>query len=407
MTQTTYNVPADLIARGRTALMVGAAGLVLSGLGFVLDREQFFRAYLIGYLFWLGVPLGSMALMMVHHLSGGGWGVVIRRIFEASSRTLPLLAVLFLPIVFGMHSLYPWTDAALVSHDHALQEKALYLNTPFFVARAVFYFACWIGLATLLSRWSLAQDNGDRDASRRMQLLSGGGLVVYGLTITFAAVDWVMSLDPHWFSTMMGFLFMAGQGLITLAFTAIVAAALARRAPMDHVFKAVHFHDLGKLMLAFVMLWAYLNFSQFLIIYSGNLAEEVPYYVWRLQGGWQYFALALVALHFALPFSMLLSRDLKRNSNRLIAVAVLVIVMRLFDYIFFVSPEFSAAGTNLHGSHDADGLPSLFIHWLDIAVPVGMGGIWIAFFLRQLASRPLLPLQEPDLAKALAATGGH
>jgi len=407
MTQTNYDVPADLVARSRPALMVGAVGLVLSALGFAVAREQFFRAYLIGYLFWLGVPLGSMGLMMVHHLSGGAWGVVIRRIFEASSRTLPLLALFFVPIVFGLHSLYPWTDEALVAHDHVLQGKSVYLNTPFFIARAVFYFASWIGLSTLLSKWSLDQDNGDRDAARKMQLLSGGGLVLYGMTITFAAVDWVMSLDPHWFSTMMGFLFMAGQGLIGLAFVVIVAAALAKRAPMDHVFKAVHFHDLGKLMLAFVMLWAYLNFSQFLIIYSGNLAEEVPYYMWRLQGGWQYFALLLVALHYALPFSMLLSRDLKRNSNRLIAVAVLVIAVRLFDYIFFVSPEFSTAGANLHAGHDGDVFPSLFVHWLDLAVPVGMGGIWVAFFLRQLASRPLLPLQEPDLARALAATGGH
>ena len=407
MTQTTYDVPADLVARSRPALMVGVAGLALCGLGFAMDREQFFRAYLIGYLFWLGVPLGSMGLMMVHHLSGGGWGVVIRRIFEASSRTLPLLAILFLPIVLGMHSLYPWTDEAYVAHDHILQEKALYLNTPFFLARAVFYFASWIGLATLLSKWSLQQDGGDQTAARKMQLLSGGGLVLYGLTITFAAVDWVMSLDPHWFSTMTGFLFMGGQGLIALAFVVIVATTLARRAPMDHVFKAVHFHDLGKLMLAFVMLWAYLNFSQFLIIYSGNLAEEVPYYIWRLQGGWQYVALVLVALHFALPFSMLLSRDLKRNANRLIAVASLVIVMRLLDYVFFVSPEFSTAGANLHAGHGEEAIATAFIHWLDLAVPVGIGGIWVAFFLRQLASRPLLPLQEPDLAKALAATGGH
>lgn len=407
MTQTTYDVPADLVARSRPALMVGVAGLALCGLGFAMDREQFFRAYLIGYLFWLGVPLGSMGLMMVHHLSGGAWGVVIRRIFEASSRTLPLLAILFLPIVLGMHSLYPWTDEAYVAHDHILQEKALYLNTPFFLARAVFYFASWIGLATLLSKWSLQQDGGDQTAARKMQLLSGGGLVLYGLTITFAAVDWVMSLDPHWFSTMTGFLFMGGQGLIALAFVVIVATTLARRAPMDHVFKAVHFHDLGKLMLAFVMLWAYLNFSQFLIIYSGNLAEEVPYYIWRLQGGWQYVALVLVALHFALPFSMLLSRDLKRNANRLIAVASLVIVMRLLDYVFFVSPEFSTAGANLHAGHGEEAIATAFIHWLDLAVPVGIGGIWVAFFLRQLASRPLLPLQEPDLAKALAATGGH
>ncbi len=407
MTQTNYDVPADLVARSRPALMVGAVGLVLSGLGFAVDREQFFRAYLIGYLFLLGVPLGSMALMMVHHLSGGAWGLVIRRIFEASSRTLPLLALFFVPLAFGLHSLYPWTNEALVSHDHVLQGKSVYLNIPFFLVRAAIYFACWIGLATLLSKWSLAQDNGDRDASRKMQLLSGGGLVLYGLTITFAAVDWVMSLDPHWFSTMMGFLFMGGQGLIALAFVVIVATSLARRAPMDHVFKPVHFHDLGKLMLAFVMLWAYLNFSQFLIIYSGNLAEEVPYYMWRLSGGWQYVALLLVALHFALPFSMLLSRDLKRNSNRLIAVAVLVIAMRLIDYIFFVSPEFSTGGANLHAGHGEEVATRAFAHWLDLAVPVGLGGIWVAFFLRQLASRPLLPLQDPDLAKALAATGGH
>jgi len=407
MTQTTYDVPADLVAHSRPALMVGVAGFALCGLGFAMDREQFFRAYLIGYIFWLGVPLGSMGLMMVHHLSGGAWGVVIRRIFEASSRTLPLLAILFLPIVFGMHSLYPWTDEAYVANDHILREKALYLNRPFFLARAVVYFASWIGLATLLSQWSLQQDGGDRTAARKMQFLSGGGLVLYGLTITFAAVDWVMSLDPHWFSTMTGFLFMGGQGLIALAFVVIVATTLARRAPMDHVFKAVHFHDLGKLMLAFVMLWAYLNFSQFLIIYSGNLAEEVPYYVWRLQGGWQYVALVLVALHFALPFSMLLSRDLKRNASRLIAVASLVIVMRLLDYIFFVSPEFSTAGANLHAGHREEAAVTAFFHWLDLAVPVGIGGVWVAFFLRQLASRPLLPLQEPDLARALAATGGH
>ena len=405
MTQTNYAAPADFIARSRPALMVGVVGVVLCGIGFAVAREQFYRAYLIGYLLWLGVPLGSMALLMVHHLSGGAWGVVIRRIFEASSRTLPLLAILFLPIAAGMHSLYPWTNETLVAHDHILHGKSPYLNTPFFLVRAVIYFACWIGLSTLLSKWSLAQDGGDQNAARKMQRLSGAGLVIYGLTITFAAVDWVMSLNPKWFSTIMGFLFMGGHGLIALAFTVVIATALARRAPMDHVFKPVHFHDLGKLMLAFVMLWAYFNFSQFLIIYSGNLAEEVPYYITRLSNGWQYVALGLLLLHFVLPFSMLLSRDLKRNANRLITIAVLVIVMRLVDIAFLVSPEFNSAGANLHAGEDA--VSSAFVNWLDVAAPLAIGGIWVAYFLRQLGSRPLLPLREPDLAKAIAATGGH
>ncbi|MDO8795237.1 MAG: hypothetical protein Q7J25_11520 [Vicinamibacterales bacterium] len=410
MTQTNYAAPAELAARRLPAFAAGAAGLALCGLGFAIDRDQFFRAYLIAYLFWLGVPLGSMALMMVHHMSGGAWGVVIRRIFEASSRTLPLLAVLFLPIVFGMQTLYPWANADLVAHDGALQHKAIYLNTPFFLARAAFYFACWIGLATVFSRWSLAQDGGDRKAARRMERLSGAGLVIYGLTITFAAVDWVMSLDPHWFSTMMGFLFMGSQGLAALAFTVVVAVALSRRAPMRDVFQPAHFHDLGKLMLAFVMLWAYFNFSQFLIIYSGNLAEEVPYYINRLTGGWQYVALVLVVLHFALPFALLLSRDLKRNANRLTAIAILVLVMRVVDLIFLVSPEFNAAGVNLHsinlhgGEHETGGL---FFHWLDIAAPIGIGGVWLGYFLMQLAGRPLLPVRDAHLAEALEATGGH
>ncbi len=405
MTDTNYAAPADLVARSRPALMAGVAGLAITGLGFVVDHDQFFRAYLIGYLLWLGIPLGSMALMMVHHLSGGAWGVVIRRIFEASSRTLPLLAVLFLPIAFGMDSLYPWTDEAYMAHDPVLAGKAVYLNTPFFLVRAAIYFACWIGMAMLLNKWSLEQDGGDRTAARKMQMLSGGGLVLYGLTITFAAVDWVMSLDPHWFSTIMGFIFMGGHGLIALAFTSVVAAALARRAPMDHVFRPSHFHDVGKLMLAFVLLWAYFNFSQFLIIYSGNLAEEIPYYMTRLEGGWQYVALALVILHFAVPFSMLLSRDLKRHGNRLIRVGLLVIVMRLVDILFLVSPDFTTAGANMHAGEHAAG--HAFVHWLDLAAPVGLGGIWLAMFLRQLAARPLLPLGEPDLQKALHATGGH
>ena len=407
-----YSVPEDIAARRGTALITGIVGLVVCAIGFVFDREHFFRAYLTAYMLWLGISLGSLALMMVHHQSGGAWGMVIRRIFEAATRTLPALALLFIPIALGMSHLYPWTHQDHVAHDAVLQHKSLYLNTPFFLARAVFYFVCWIGLAAVLNRWSRRQDEGDVIATRRMQVISGGGLVLYGLTITFASVDWVMSINPHWYSTIFGFLFMGGQGLAALAFTIVVSTVLWRRDPMHHVFNAGHFHDLGKLMLAFVMLWAYFNFSQYLIIYSGNLVEEIPYYVGRTTHGWQYLALALVVFHFAVPFSLLLSRDLKRSANRLVLVALAILVMRYADLFFLIAPDFAADGMNLHllpapqpgqeahASH-------LFVHWLDVAAPIGIGGIWVWLFLTQLVQRPLLPLRDPQLADALQSAGGH
>jgi hypothetical protein len=415
MTDGTYSTPPHLLAHRNHALIAGVIGLAVCAVGFAVARDHFFRAYLIAYMFWLGIALGSMALMMVHHQSGGAWGLVIRRIFEASSRTLPLLAVLFLPIVLGMHQLYPWSHADHVAHDAALQHKSPYLNTPFFLIRAVMYFAAWIGTAWHLNRLSAAQDAGDITATQRMQRFSGAGLVIYALTITFASIDWVMSINPHWFSTIFGFLFMGGQGLSALAFAVILAALLSRTEPMRSVFNVGHFHDLGKLMLAFVMLWAYFNFSQYLIIFSGNLAEEVPYYIARTTNGWQYLALGLVVFHFALPFVLLLSRDLKRNSRRLILVAIGVLLMRVFDLFFLVSPEFASTGANLHlaasGAEAATAAGEhgtrLFLHWLDIAAPIGIGGVWIWLFLAQLGARPLLPVRDPHLAEALESAGGH
>jgi len=408
----TYSVPEDVAARRGTALIAGIVGLVLCAIGFIVNRDHFFRAYLAAYLLWLGISLGSLALMMVHHQSGGGWGMVIRRIFEAATRTLPALALLFIPIVLGMGHLYPWTHADHVAHDEILQHKSLYLNTPFFLARAVFYFASWIGLALVLNRWSRRQDEGILIATRRMQVISGPGLVLYGLTITFASIDWVMSINPHWFSTIFGFLFMGGQGLAALAFTIVIATLLWRRDPLHEVYNAGHFQDLGKLMLAFVMLWAYFNFSQYLIIYSGNLVEEIPYYIGRTTHGWQYVALLLVVFHFAVPFSLLLSRSLKRSANQLILVAIAILVMRYVDLFFLITPDFAADGMNLHmlpapGPGEPEHASHFFVHWLDFAAPLGIGGIWVWMFLTQLAKRPLLPVRDPHLADALQGAGGH
>ena len=401
----TYTAPADLDARRSRALTVGLGGLAVCALGFFVAPDQLFRAWLIAYLLFLGIALGSMALMMIQHVSGGAWGV-FRRVFEASSRTLPLMALLFLPVLLGMNVLYPWTDAEHVAADEILRHKAPYLNATFFVARALFYFAGWILLTWTLTRLSRRQDQGDMSTNLPLQRISAGGLVFYALTVTFAGVDWVMSLNPHWYSTLFGFLMMGGQGLSALAFTIIVSTLLVRSEPMADLLKPSHFHDLGKLMLAFVMLWAYFNFSQFMLTYAANLIEEIPYFLTRMDHGWQYLALFLVVFHFAVPWLLLLSRDRKRNPARLILVAAWILFMRYADIFILVTPEFASTGQNLHlmaGEHESH----FFVHWLDVAAVAGIGGLWLGMFFTQLAQRPLLAMRDPYLREALESPGGH
>jgi hypothetical protein len=388
MIETTYTVPPRVASLQKLAMIVGVAGLALCAAGFVASREHFFKSYLLGYVFWVGIALGCLALSMVHHLSGGAWGVVTRRVFEAASRTLPFMAILFLPLAFGVGELYLWADPDQVAKDTILQHKAPYLNVPFFFVRATLYFVIWSVMAYLLSKWSLEQErDGERGQSLRMQRLSGGGLVLYAITILFMSVDWIMSLDPHWFSTIYGILFMGGQGLSALAFTIAVVVLLSRTEPMSRVIAPAHLHDLGKLLLAFVMLWAYFSFSQFLIIWSANLPEEIPWYLRRMDGGWQWVGLVLIFGHFALPFMLLLSSDLKKQGRTLIVIALLVIAMRIVDLFWQIGP--------LHGE-DHFG-----VHWLDAVAPIALGGVWLALFLWQLGTRPLLPLGEPYLNEAL------
>jgi hypothetical protein len=376
----------------RRAFVVGGAALLLCGLGAFANPSQFFRSYLLAYAYWSGIAIGSLAIIMLHHLSGGAWGMMIRRLLEGATRTLPMVAILFVPVAFGMGSLYEWAHPELVQADKILQLKALYLNAPFFLGRTAAYFAVWIALTYFLNKWSRQQDDtGNPALAGRMETLSGPGLVLFGATVTFASFDWVMSLEPHWFSTVFGLLFMVGQVLTAFSFAIAVAIFLSSRKPLSEAISATHFHDLGKLTLAFVMLWAYLAFSQFLIIWSGNLPEETPYYVKRLVGGWQFFYLALVLFHFALPFVLLLSRSLKRSGSKLAKVVALILVMRFMDLYLQILPT---------GHH-----PELHPHWMDLLALVGVGGIWLGFFVRQLLARPVLPLRDPHFAEALES--GH
>ena len=271
----------------RRSLLVGVVALAACVAGALLSPEQFFRSYLFGYLFWIGIALGSIALVMLHHIVGGGWGFLIRRLLEAASRTMPLMALLFIPILAGMHYIYIWTHADLVAVDEILQHKQPYLNVPFFITRAVVYFLIWTGMVFFLNRWSLEQDRtGDLSLSRRLQMLSGPGLLLYGITVTFASIDWVMSLEPHWFSTIYGLLFIIGQALATMALAIVMVAKLSDRKPLSDLASPKHMRDLGTLMFAFVMLWAYFSFSQWLIIWAGDLPEENSWYLSRIKGGW-------------------------------------------------------------------------------------------------------------------------
>jgi hypothetical protein len=388
------SIPADRVERlQRGALIVGGAAGAVSVLGAFAfaGAEQFYRSYLAGFMLWLGVALGSLAILMLQHLTGGAWGMVIRRHLEAATRTLPFLAAAFLPILGALPVLYVWARPDVVAADPILQAKRLYLNVPFFIARAVIYFAIWNALAYVLNLWSQEQDAGGPrpiGSERKFRQLSAPGLMAYGLTITFASVDWVMSLDPHWFSTIFGVLFMGGQGLAGLAFAIVALAVTARHQPLSEVVDPSHFHDLGKLLLAFVMLWAYFAFSQFLIIWSGNLPEEIPWFIERLHGGWGVVAVVILAGHFIVPFLVLLSREVKRNRGTIALVAGALIVMRLIDLVWMIAPR--------------PGHRGFPIHWMDVTLPVALGGIWIALFARELTKRRLLAVNDPYFEEVFA-----
>src|SRR5438876_11049632 len=332
ITQTAGELYPELEQYQRRLSLGGALGLVVSLVEFLFKPTQFYQSYLMAYMFCLGITLGGLALGMVHQLSGGAWGIVIRRPIGAATRLLPLMTVLFLPVVVGMNNLYPWTHASTVAGDELLQWKRPYLNVPFFLLRAAIYFAAWNAISYWLNKWAAEQDRtADPQVARKMERISAAGLVVYGLTITFASFDWLMSLEPRWYSTIYGVLIMGGQGLTALAFLIIALVWLSRRPPLDRIVVPSHFHDLGNLTLAFVMLWAYFSFAQYLIIWAGNLPAEITWYQHRLQTGWRLIGMGLIVAHFGVPFVLLLSRAVKREPQTLAKVALWILVVRLVD----------------------------------------------------------------------------
>lgn len=352
----------------RASLSVGILVLVVAIAVGLSDPERFLRAYLLGYTFWLCLALGCLGLAFIQFLTGGVWGLVTRRIFEAGASTLPLLAALFMPILIGLAGLYPWT--------HTVDEhKALYLNVPFFAARAVGYFVVWLVLAELLRR------------GVRLQRLSVVGLLLLPLTASFAAIDWWMSLEPEWFSTIYPPLWCMVALLIALAFTIVVVTLLAERQPLRDVVGARVLNDLGSLLLAFLMLWAYMTYFQYMLIWSGNLKDEIAWYTRRAEGGWLPIAWFLVGGGFLAPFWVLLFRGLKRSRRWMGTIAAWLLLVQVLDVLWLVEPAFAPSGPRLD--------------WLSLLVFVGVGGLWLAVFTWRLMAAPLLPLDDPRLEPAL------
>jgi hypothetical protein len=363
----------------KRALLVGAIGIALCVVFGFLNREQFFRSYLFAYVYWVMIPLGCTAILMLHNLSGGWWGYPIRRLLEAGTRTFALMAVLFVPVLLGMSHLYSWTQKT---------DKAWYLNSRFFTVRAVIYFAIWMTLAHFLNKWSSEQDRtGDPKLATRMEAISAPGLILWGLAVTYASIDWVMSLDPHWFSTIFGMIFMIVGALGGMSFVIFVLRMLSEHEPIKDVVTASQFNDQGNLLLAFTMLWAYLSFSQFIIIWAGNLKDEAGWYMTRAFGGWALIAVFLILLHFAVPFLLLLQRPMKRRLSTLSMISGMLIVLSALDVYWLIVPSLEGDGPRFHA--------------LDFFALIGIGGLWIGAFFWQLRKWPMLPQHDPRFEGAL------
>ena len=377
---------------GRTkipCLIVGILGLAGCVAGWIFAPRDFFVAYLFAELFFLGISLGSLCLLMIHHLTAGHWGYAVRRFLESAIGNLPLLALLFVPICFGLTDLYPWKHPALVAANEVLHKKAAYLNTPGFVIRAAIVFAIWIIIARFLLKHSAQQDvTVSVEPTRKMRRLSGPGLVIYPVTMTFASVDWVMSLEKDWYSTMFPVLICIGQVLSALAFVILLLSAVSRSSEIEPLAGEETFHKLGNLLLAFTMMWAYLAFSQLLIIWSGNLPHEISWYLHRVDHGWRWAAIFIVLFHFFVPFFLLLSRPVKKRRRVLATVAACVLVAHIVAVWWAVAPSI---------------FEHFYIGWLTLAAFLAVGGIWSAAFLWNLERKRLVPLNDPRFALAVPA----
>ena len=364
------------------ALLVGILALAVSITGLVRNANHFWQSYLFGYIFWSGIALGCLGIFLLHNVAGGNWGVAIRRLVESGVQTLPLIAILVIPILFSLRNLYTWTSPEVIARDFAVGHKHGYMNVPFFIGRTVIYFALWLFFGFKILGMANEHDRtGNPALFKRIKGLSAPALLIFMLSTTYAFIDWIMSLEPNWYSTIYPWMFTVGQMLLTFSFLVAVLVLLSKYEPLASFLKTQHYHDLGNLMLAFTMLWAYTSLAQFLIIWSENLPDEIPWYIRRFSGGWGYIGVAIGLFHFCVPFFLLLMRFLKKNPKYLRMIAIWMIVIRIVDVFWIVEPAFRQRG--------------LEIYWTDITAWLGIGGLWLAFYIRHLKARPLLASNDP------------
>jgi hypothetical protein len=372
----------------RVCGVIGLVGIALSIVAFLFDRAQFFHSYLFAFSYWGGFSIGGLAVLLIHHTVGGRWGVTIRRLLEAKMRTLPLTLLLIIPILIFPAYLYPWANHDIVARTPVLQHKAGYLNLPFFIGRVVLYFAVWLFWGFRENRMADRQDQtGDPTLKERMRAFGAPGVLVFTLTGTFAWIDWIMSCDPQFFSTVYGAMILIGDILQTFALSIIVLVLASRD---DRFGGRVNFkvlHDLGNMMFAFVIFWAYLTASQLIIIWPANLPQEIGWYLDRTRGFWVYIAAIVAISMFAIPFCLLLSQERKRSPVRLMRVAIFILCARIIDMFWIVEPTFRPKG--------------FAVYWTDFVAFIAVGGIWIYAYIRQLQRRPLLPLRDPRVAEPI------
>jgi hypothetical protein len=370
------------------SLSLGIIGLIGCLVGWLIVPRDFFVAYLFGHFFFLSLSLGSLGLLMIHHLTAGDWGYAVRRFLESAVGNLPLLALLFVPIFFGLAELYPWQNPAVVAAHETLRVMQMYLNPAGFVLRTAIVFAIWIIMARQLLKWSAEQDATiSLEPTRKMRTLSGPGLVIYPITMTFAAVDWLMSMEADWSSTMFPILICIGQILSALSLVILLLAWAARSSPLRLLASEENFHKLGNLLLAFTMMWAYLAFGQLLVIWSGNLPREISWYLHRIGDGWKWIAIFIALFHFFVPFFLLLMRPAKKRRRILASIAGCVFATHIVAIWWTTAPS-------VYTKH-------LYVGWLAPGALLGIGGIYSFAFLKNLEKRRLVPLNDPRLALAV------
>ncbi len=372
---------------GRNALIVGILGLALSAAGYFVDSKQFFHSYLVAFVFWTSIGLGGLFFTLLNHLVGAEWSIVLRRISETVMIALPVMFVFFIPLIFGFHDLYHWSHPEAVDADPILKAKSGYLNEPFFIIRTVVYFAIWFVFARALYGMSVKQDSGDQSNNEKMRRISAPGMILFAFTCTYAAFDWIMSLQPHWFSTIFGVWYFAAGLLACLAFINLFAQILRRNGVLAGQITVEHYHDLGKLKFAFTIFWAYISFSQFFLIWYANIPEETIFFLHRWEGSWQYVSLLLIFGHLMLPFLWLIPRATKRSLPAMAFIGIWLLLMHWVDLYWNIFPNLHKHGFQLS--------------WMDLTTLVGIGGVFLWMMWVRMSAHALIPVKDPKLEKSL------